>query len=445
LKPASREKVSHRKPLKTDGIERWRESRSRPASLQIRNLPFRKRATAVWTNYNWQAQIVLMFSERTLWNLEENRLSRKLVELRASGQTILDLTRSNPTECGFSYDEQGMQRALSQPASLLYQPDPRGIKSARQAVSAYYEQQQLYLAADDLILTSGTSEAYSFIFRLLCDPGDEVLIPAPGYPLFDFLADLCDVNLVRYPLLYDHGWQIDFAALAAASSSRTKALIVVHPNNPTGHYASTVEQSKLADFCVQRGIALLADEVFLDFSLENCRPRSFASSQQALTFTLSGLSKSCGLPQMKLAWIAVSGPSDEQAQSLARLEVIADAYLSVGTPVQLAMPELLATRAEFQAQAIARVQANLRELDAQLSRQSACNRLLCEGGWAAVVRAPAVRSDEDLAIMLLSKEGVYVHPGHFYDFAQSGHLVVSLIVREDEFAEGIRRALSHFA
>jgi aspartate/methionine/tyrosine aminotransferase len=385
-----------------------------------------------------------MFSDRTRWNLEENRLSQKLAELRASGQTILDLTRSNPTECGFSYDQERIQNALARPEALRYQPDPRGIKSGRQAVSAYYQQQQLHLPADDLILASGTSEAYSFIFRLLCNPDDEVLIPAPGYPLFDFLADLCDVKLVRYPLLYDHGWQIDFAALAAASSSRTKALIVVHPNNPTGHYASPPEQSKLADFCGQRRIALIADEVFLDFSLNNSRAQSFVSLNKALTFALSGLSKICGLPQMKLAWIAVSGPSDDKAQALARLEVIADAYLSVGTPVQLATPELLATRGEFEAQVIARVQENLRELDAQLSRQSACNRLLCEGGWAAVLRVPATQPDEDLAITLLSKEGVYVHPGHFYDFAQPGHLIVSLIVHEDEFAESIRRALSHF-
>jgi alanine-synthesizing transaminase len=385
-----------------------------------------------------------MFSERTRWNLEENRLSHKLAELRASGQTILDLTRSNPTECGFSYDQERIQNALARPESLLYQPDPCGMKSARRAVSAYYQQQQVQMAADDLILASATSEAYSFLFHLLCNPDDEVLIPAPSYPLFDFLADLSDVKLVRYPLLYDHGWQIDFALLAAASSPRTKALIVVHPNNPTGHYTSPAEQSKLSDFCEQRRIALIADEVFLDFSLNNSRPQSLVSLNKALTFTLSGLSKSCGLPQMKLAWIAVSGPSDDKAQALARLEVIADAYLSVGTPVQLAAPELLATRAEFQVQVIARVQANLRELDAQLCRQSACNRLLCQGGWSAVLRVPAVRSDEDLAITLLSKEGVYVHPGHFYDFAQPGHVILSLIVREDEFAEGIRRALSHF-
>ncbi len=385
-----------------------------------------------------------MFSERTRWNLAENRLTRSLAELRASGKPILDLTRSNPTECGFTYDEKGIQHAFAQPELRLYQPDPRGIRSAREAVTAYYEQQQIQVATDDLVLTSGTSEAYSFIFRLLCNPGDEVLIPAPGYPLFDFLADLCDVKLVRYPLVYDHGWQIDFPALAAATSGRTRGLIVVHPNNPTGHYISGSQQARLCDFCVQRGIALIADEVFLDFSLKESRTTSFAAASEVLTFTLSGLSKICGMPQMKLAWIAGGGPAQEKSEALARLEVIADAYLSVGAPVQLAAPALLAMRVAFQVQVIARVRANLRELDAQLSRQSACNRLLCEGGWSAILRIPATQSDEDLAIALLTSAGAYVHPGHFYDFAQPGHAVVSLIVPEDEFAEGIQRTLSHF-
>jgi aspartate/methionine/tyrosine aminotransferase len=385
-----------------------------------------------------------MYSERTRWNLAENRLSRTLAELRASGEPILDLTRSNPTECGFTYDEKGIQRASAHPEMLLYQPNPRGIMSAREAVSAYYEQQQIPLAADDLVLTSGTSEAYSFVFRLLCNCGDEVLIPAPGYPLFDFLAGLCDVKLVRYPLIYDHGWQIDFPALAAAASVRTKALIVVHPNNPTGHYTSAAGQAQLVEFCRQREIALVADEVFLDFSLKNSRTRSFASANEPIGFTLSGLSKICGMPQMKLAWIAVSGPANEKTEALARLEVIADAYLSVGTPVQLAAPALLAMRSAFQTQVMARVRANLRELDAQLSRQSACNRLSCEGGWSVVLRVPAMQSDEELAIALLTKHGVYVHPGHFYDFAQPGHAIVSLIIPEDQFAEGIRRTVSRF-
>jgi aspartate/methionine/tyrosine aminotransferase len=296
---------------------------------------------------------------------------------------------------------------------------------------------------DDLVLTSGTSEAYSFVFRLLCNAGDEVLIPSPGYPLFDFLADLCDVKLVRYPLIYDYRWQIDFPALGQATSERTRALIVVHPNNPTGHYTSASEQAALSRFCSERRLALIADEVFLDFSLAQNYPSSFASGDDALSFILSGFSKICGLPQMKLAWIAVSGPAGQKREALARLELIADAYLSVGTPVQLAAQTLLGTRTDFQSQVMARLQNNLRELDVQLAGQSVCNRLSCEGGWSAVLRVPAVQSDEDLAISLLTEQRVYVHPGHFYDFAQPGYAVISLIVPEEEFAEGIRRVLAH--
>jgi aspartate/methionine/tyrosine aminotransferase len=385
-----------------------------------------------------------MFSDRTGWNLEENRLSRALAEGRASGQAIFDLTRSNPTECGFAYDQETIQRAFAPEGTLRYAPDPRGVKAAREAVCAYYAAEELSVGIDSLVLTSGTSEAYSFVFRLLCNPGDEVLIPAPGYPLFDLLADLCDVKLVRYPLFYDHGWQIDFAALAAASSAKTRAVVVIHPNNPTGHYASASERARLSHFCAKKGIALIADEVFLDFSLKDPREQSFLSSNGVLTFALSGISKICGLPQMKLAWIAVAGPAQLKKDALARLEVIADSYLSVGTPVQLAAPALLAMRISFQAQVMERVRANLRELAGQLSAQSACNPLACDGGWSAVLRVPAVQSDEDLALALLTQRSVYLHPGHFYDFAQPGHLVGSLIVSGQEFAEGLRRVLAYF-
>ena len=387
-----------------------------------------------------------LFAHRTSWNLEENRLSRALAERRTAGKPILDLVRSNPTECGFTYEQQSIQRAFGHEELLRYQPDPRGMRRARQAITAYYlQQQQARVDEDDLVLASGTSEAYSFVFRLLCNPGDEVLIPSPSYPLFDFLADLCDLKLVRYPLFYDHGWQVDFSALTAAASERTRAVIVVHPNNPTGHYTCEAEQKQLSHFCVERGITLIADEVFLDFSLSGSPENSFTSGNDALTFTLSGISKLCGMPQMKLAWIAVSGPAEQKREALARLEVIADAYLSVGTPVQLAAPTLLAMRMSFHGQAMTRIRTNLRELDEQLSRQSVCNRLSCEGGWSAVLRVPAMQSDEDLAIALLTKTGVHLHPGHFYDCAQSGHLVVSLIVQEQEFAEGIRRTLAHCA
>jgi alanine-synthesizing transaminase len=386
-----------------------------------------------------------MFSERTHWNRQANELTLALERLRTAGRQVLDLTRSNPTECGFAHDEEGIRRALVGGEVLRYRPDARGMAVARDAVEAYYKNQRdERVSSDDIVLTCGTSEAYSFLFRLLCNAGDEVLIPAPGYPLFDFLADLCDVKLVRFPLVYDHGWQIDFGALAAAATGRTGAVIVVHPNNPTGHYVAAQEQVRLAQFCRERGLALIADEVFLDFSLSESPARSFVACNQALTFTLSGLSKICGMPQMKLAWIAVSGLEPEKQEALARLEVIADAYLSVGTQVQLAAPALLEMRGAFQRQVIERVRRNLTELDRQLAQQEVCARLECEGGWTAVLRVPALQSDEELAIALLSESGVLVHPGHFYDFARPGHIVVSLIVPEQEFAEGMRRVFVHF-
>jgi alanine-synthesizing transaminase len=385
-----------------------------------------------------------MFSERTGWSRQENELTLAAERLRSSGRPLLDLTRSNPTECAFVYDERGIQHALAAGEVLHYRPEARGMAVAREAVADYYRNRHaVALAADDLVLTSGTSEAYSFLFRLLCNAGDEVLIPAPGYPLFDFLADICDVKLVRFALVYDHGWQIDFAALAAAATERTRAVIVVHPNNPTGHYVASAEQRQLADFCRERGLALIADEVFLDFSLAENRVGSLLKGARALTFALSGLSKICGLPQMKLAWLAVSGPEAEKREALARLEVIADAYLSAGAPVQLAARALLEMRGPFQEQVRQRVGRNLCELDRQLAGQNVSTRLACDGGWTAVLRVPAVQSDEALAIALLKERSVLVHPGHFYDFARPGHIVVSLIVPEPEFAQGIAGVIGH--
>ncbi|HVO57425.1 MAG TPA: pyridoxal phosphate-dependent aminotransferase [Dongiaceae bacterium] len=386
-----------------------------------------------------------MFSERTNWNLEENALSRALAEARASGREILDLTRSNPTECGLLADADALFGALTQPDILQYAPEPRGLPAARTAVCRYYADLGAPVRPERLVLTAGTSEGYSFLFGLLCNAGDEVLVPAPGYPLFEFLADLCDVRLVPYPLLYDHGWQIDLAGLAAAATQRTRAVIVVHPNNPTGQYVAAMERAQLNTFCAQRRLALIADEVFLDFPIEGARAESFVANAETLTFTLSGLSKLCGLPQMKLAWIAASGPEREVAAALERLEVIADAYLSVGTPVQVAAARLLDGGAEFRARATARVRTNLKELDALLAEQTACARLRCDAGWAAVLRAPATQSDEELAIRLVREQGVLVHPGHFYNFAQAGYLVVSLLTPERQFAKGMRRVLAHFA
>ena len=291
-----------------------------------------------------------------------------------------------------------------------------------------------------MLLTTSTSEGYSYLFRLLCNPGDEVLVPKPSYPLFEFLADLQDVKLVPYPLIYDHGWFVDFASMRKSASERTRAVVVVHPNNPTGSYASAQEREELNRFCCEREAALIVDEVFLDYEMEG-KHGSFVTNANAMTFTLSGISKISGLPQMKMAWIAASGPQRERDGALERLEVIADTYLSMNAPVQLAAPVLLDARKTIQSQLQARVRANLADLDRQLASQKNCARLQVEGGWYAVLRVPVTRSDEDLAIALLRECSVLVHPGHFYDFANDGYLVLSLITPEEEFRRGIERTL----
>ncbi len=385
-----------------------------------------------------------LFADRTNWNLASNRLSEALSRHRAAGKPILDLTASNPTQCGFDYDSGAILEALSDPAAVVYEPNPRGLEAARRAVAAYYAAHGAHVAAEDIFLTASTSEAYSFVFRILCNPGDEVLIPAPSYPLLDFLAGIMDVKLTRYPLVYDHGWQIDFHALERAITPRTRALIVVHPNNPTGHFCSSEDSARLSELASARPMGLIVDEVFLDFVLTANEVPTFAANRRVLTFTLSGLSKISGLPQMKVAWLVVSGPEPRKLPALARLEVIADTYLSAAAPSQLAAPAFLEQRSRFQPQLRARVRANLAELDRQLSAQKSCSRLVVGGGWSAVLRVPATRSDEDLALELLATKNVYVHPGHFYDFPGDGYLVVSLIPPEAEFAQGVRRLLEMF-
>jgi alanine-synthesizing transaminase len=385
-----------------------------------------------------------MFAKRTNWNLETNRLGAALAAHRVAGKPLLDLTVSNPTECGFHYDEEAILSALRNPAALKYEPNPRGLVVARGAVAQYYAERGAAIPSDDIFLTTSTSEAYSYVFRTLCDPEDELLIPAPGYPLFEFLADIQDVRLARYPLVYDYGWQIDFHALEQAITPRTRGVIVVHPNNPTGHFVKPEEMRRLNEICEAGEIAIIADEVFLDFALEEKRPVTFAAKSQALTFTMSGLSKTGGLPQMKAAWLIVSGPEARKAEALARLEVIADTYLSISAPIQLAIPAFLEQRHAFQKQVIARVNVNLSELDKRLAAQKSCSRLEVEGGWNAVIRVPATRSDEELALELLTTRGVYVHPGHFYDFTSEGIVVVSLIMPINEFSSGLEQLLLHF-
>ena len=431
-----------------------------------------------------------MFSERTNWRLAKNRFTQAVEEVRARGTKILDLTASNPTRVGLTYNSAAILRALGSERALDYDPQAKGLLAAREAVGRYYHERRApgerdvasnvstgpmdrgrrtrnpEMDPERIVLTASTSEGYSYVFRLLCNAGDELLVPKPSYPLFEFLADLQDVKLVPYPLIYDHGWQMDFHSLEKAVTARTRGVVVVHPNNPTGSYVKESELEQLNSFCREHGLALIVDEVFLDYGIGDAggsavelrstgQPRaavptcfmhhsSFVENSGALTFTLSGLSKVSALPQMKVAWIVTSGPADLVEVAMGRLEVIADTYLSMSAPVQWAVPTLLSQRESIQAQLMDRVRGNLAELDRQLAGQKACRRLIVEGGWYAVVRVPVTRSDEELAIELVREKGVLVHPGHFYDFESDGYLVLSLIGDEGEFREGVRRMLEHF-
>jgi alanine-synthesizing transaminase len=388
--------------------------------------------------------ILSMFSRRTRWNLDSNPFSLAVQQEQRRGIEVLDLSASNPTTVELKPDSAAVLRALAKPEALRYDPQPRGLQVAREAVASYYHALGVALDPERLILTTSTSEAYSFIFRLLCDPDDEVLVPTPSYPLFEYLAQIQDVKLVPYELVYDHGWQIDFHSLEQGLTARTRAVIVVNPNNPTGSFVKDDELGQLNEFCREKSLAIIADEVFFDFNLSGGKFPTFAGNQEVLTFTLSGLSKVSGLPQMKVAWIASSGPDELVGPALERLEVIADTYLSMNAPVQHAMPELLEQRRTFRSQLMNRLRQNLAELDRQLAGQKLCRRLDVEGGWYATLRVPVTRTDEQLAIELLQQQHVLVHPGHFFDFGFDGYLIVSLMTPEGTFAEGIRRVLATF-
>jgi alanine-synthesizing transaminase len=385
----------------------------------------------------------MRFSERTNWNTEESELARAHRVRREAGLPIADLTASNPTRCGFAYPPD-LLAALGDPQALAYDPEPRGSLAAREAVCAYYAEHGAAVEPSQIVLTTSTSEAYSFLFRLLCDPGSEILILQPGYPLFDFLAALDDVRLKPVPLVYDHGWQIDPAAIRQAIGPATRAIVLVHPNNPTGHFIKAWEATELAHLCREFDLSLIVDEVFLDYSLgpgDGTPPSTFAAGLEDVpVFTVSGLSKIAGLPQMKAAWIVAAGP--ERTTAIDRLEVIADTFLSMNAPVQCALPEWLAGRWVIQDQITNRVSANLADLDRQLVASPAVHRLKVEGGWYAVLRIPALGPDEQTAFRLLD-HGVWVHPGHFFGMPASGWLVLSLLPPEAEFSAGISALVNH--
>ncbi len=386
----------------------------------------------------------MRFSRRTDWNTEESELARAHRRRRLAGLPIADLTASNPTRSGFTYPA-GLLNTLADPRALDYDPQPNGIPFARQAVCDYYAAHHVALDPGQLVLTTSTSEAYSFLFRLLCDPESEILIPQPGYPLFDFLATIDDVQLKAAPLVYADGWQIDPDGIRRAISPRTRAIVLVHPNNPTGHFTKPWESAELARLCREFDLSLIVDEVFLDYGI-GAQASNFASSfASGLTdipvFVVSGLSKIAGLPQMKAAWIVATGPAWQQA--LARLEIIADTLLSMNAPIQWALHAWLTGRAGIQQQIRNRVMANLAELDCRLISLPAVHRLKLEGGWYAILRIPALQPDEQTALALLDR-GVWLHPGYFFGMPESGWLVVSLLAQEQEFSNGLDILIDYF-
>ncbi len=385
------------------------------------------------------------FSKRTAWDLSQSGFSRATAKAREAGRELLDLTVSNPTRCGFDYDAVATLNPLNASEAmqtLVYDPDPRGMRSAREAVSSYYAQHGASIDPDSIVLTTSTSEAYSYLFRLLCDAGDEVLIAQPSYPLFEFLADLDDVRLKTYPLFYDYGWWIDFAELERQIGPRTRAILVVHPNNPTGHWTHVAERTRLEELCERRRLALIVDEVFLDYPI-CAKGKSFASApHRALTFVLSGISKVAALPQMKVAWIASCGQGSAVAEALTRLEMIADTFLSMNAPTQLALPAWLADRERIQQQIRARTKLNLKTL-----QTAGIEVLYLEAGWSAVLRLRSTPfgfegSADAVAGVLLESCGVIVHPGNFYGLADRRAIVVSLITPAELFRRGVELIVS---
>jgi len=378
----------------------------------------------------------MSFSRRTEHESEPNALSLALSARRALGLPVCDLTQSNPTLTDLPYDRPRLLAALSDERSLVYEPASFGLVGARRAVQGLQRGVGFEIPIEQIVLTSSTSEAYGFLFKLLCDAGDEVLIPQPSYPLFEHLAALEQVKVAHYELAYDGSWHIDFVSLERARSSRTRAVVVVNPNNPTGSFLKRDELRRL----VELGLPIISDEVFSSFALgpDPRRVRSVLETDSSLVFALGGLSKLAALPQLKLAWLCAAGPKAELAEALSRLELIADTFLSPNTPVQHALPEILGCRLPVERALNARIARNLAVLVDALAG-TAATPLFLEGGWYAVVRLPALLSEADWVLRLLEQDGVLTQPGWFYDFSGGAQLVLSLITEDAPFALGVTR------
>jgi len=384
-----------------------------------------------------------MFSSRTNWDSRPSPLYELILKIRAAGEPIVDLTESNPTNCGFRYQPEILIPPAALQESVLYDPDPKGLLNARQAISEWYERQGIAVDTNSIVLTSSTSEGYSFLLQLLCDSGEAIAVPKPGYPLFEYLCRLADVQCSSYRLAYDGEWHIDLQSVEEILSDRTKALVLVHPNNPTGSFVKKEERTSLGSLTGASGLPLIVDEVFgaFPFKQDSRRHESFAGNTETLTFTLNGLSKVAALPQMKLAWIVVSGPVDKRTDALRRLEIIADTFLSVGTPIQHSLKTILTDSVHMTARIHDRISENLKHASAMFSNNSPISLFNCEGGWNAVLRLPATRTDEQWASQLLIDKKVLTHPGHLFEFETGSCIVVSLLPEPEVFAAGIREVV----
>jgi alanine-synthesizing transaminase len=383
------------------------------------------------------------FSERTSWLRSRNRLSRILDRRREDGNPVYDLTCSNPTVCHFRYPRKDILQSLSHPQMLRYRPDPTGILSARLAVAGWYRKQKIDIDPSRLFLTASTSEAYSLVLKLLCNPGDEILVPRPSYPLFEYLAQVNDVTIGHYRMHYLDDWHLDIESIRRNITQKTKAIAVVHPHNPTGFYLKQNDFRRIRTLAKSHGLALIVDEVFhgYPFGKDAERMGSTAKNSDVLTFTLDGLSKLAGLPQMKLGWIVVRGPAKFVEEASGRLEILCDTFLSVNTPVQMALPRLLATSRKTRADILKRVQSNYNDLCSLIPPGAPCSVLRSEGGWYGIIRVPATMPDETWAERILKTTGVYLFPGCFFDFAQEGCLVVSLLVPQSIFRRAVKKVV----
>ncbi len=389
----------------------------------------------------------MAFSNRTKWNLNENSIITLERSLRAQNVEILNLTQSNPTYCGFSYLNHEILNPLLSTENLKYFPSPRGHQIAREVIVNYYRQNNAVVELNRIFLTASTSEAYFFLFKLLLNPNEGILVPRPGYPLFNFLADLGDLKIAYYRLTYTDRWEIDFESLEKNITPATRTILLVHPNNPTGSFLTPKEIGQLMWICKSRNLSLICDEVFLDYGIDLNKASAgtlAAIPSDVLVFVLSGISKVLGLPQMKLAWIIVSGPEQLTLAACERLDVIADTFLSVNTPVQNALPAWFQKQGEIQSEIRRRLLSNHRYLTETFQDSKALKVLKTEGGWYAILKTRDSCNEEKTALELLERCHVLTHPGYFFDFEEEGIFVVSLLPEEKIFREGISRVHNFF-